>query len=72
MNPFKDAKEAIEYIDNFNGNASHMNLPISDSLQDSLGINMSLITDKIFDKGWEPNGYEIKEGFRIYHYKKPE
>jgi hypothetical protein len=72
MNPFKDTKEAAQYVEKFEGKASDLKLAICDSLQDSIGINMAIITDIILGKGWEPNGYEEKEGYRVYMYKEME
>jgi hypothetical protein len=69
MKPFENAKEAADYVESFDGKAADLRLPISDDLLDPLGINMALITDKILDKGWEPDGYEEKEGYRVYRYK---
>ena len=69
MKPFKDAYEAVKYIEEFDGKASDLELAICDSLLDPIGINMAMITDKIFAKGWEPDGSEEKEGYRIYKYK---
>jgi hypothetical protein len=72
MKPFEDAKEAAQYVERFEGKASDLKLAISDSLLNPIGINISIITDKILDKGWEPNGYEEKEGYRVYMYKEME
>ena len=47
MKPFKEAKEAAQYIENFGGKARDLKLPICDSLHDPIGINMTIITDKI-------------------------
>lgn len=69
MKPFEDAKEAADYVECFEGKAADLRLPVSDDLHDPLGLSMALITDKIFSKGWEPNGYEEKEGYRVYRYK---
>jgi len=56
MKPFKDAKEAAQFVENFEGKAT----------------NMAVIADKILDKGWELNGYEEKEGYRVFMYKEME
>lgn len=72
MKPFKDAKEAAEYVENFDGKASELRLAICESLLDPIGITMSIITEKVLEKGWEPNGYEEKEGYRVYTYKEME
>ena len=72
MKPFKDTNEAARYVESFEGKASDLKLAICDSLLDPVGINMAIITDKILDKGWEPNGYEEHEGYRVYMYKEME
>ena len=72
MKPFKDAKEAAQYVKNFGGKARDLKLPICDSLHDPIGINMTIITDKILGRGWEPNGYKEKEGYKVYLYKEME
>ena len=43
---------------------------IINSLNDDLGMNMTLIGDKILKLGYLPNGYDQEEGYRIYKYKK--
>lgn len=72
MKPFEDINKACQYVESFEGKAADLRLPISESLLDPVGINMALITDKILDKGWEPDGYEEKEGYRVYRYKEME
>ena len=72
MKPFKNVNEAAQYVENFEGKASELKLPICDSLLDPVGFNMAVITDKIFGKGWEPNGFEENEGYRVYKYKEME
>lgn len=69
MKPFQDATEAARYLERFEGQASDLKLAISDSLLDPLGINMAVITDVVLEKGWEPNGYEQQDGYRVYRYK---
>ena len=69
MKPFSDAQEAAQYVENFEGEAEELELAISDSLLDPLGINMALITDKILAKGWEPDGYETKQGYKVFRYR---
>lgn len=72
MNPFTDVHEAVNYVLGFKGRPEELELPISDSLQDPIGMYMALITDKILSRGWEPDGYEQKNGYRIYRYKEME
>ena len=69
MAPFNDVDEVLKYVDEFQGRAEDLQLAISDELQDPIGINMALITDKILKKGWEPDRYEENDGYRVYIYK---
>lgn len=69
MNPISNIDDAKRAIEAHEGNAEDFELPISDELQDPVGINMAIITDDILARGWEPNGFVQKEGFRIYLYK---
>jgi hypothetical protein len=69
MTPFNDVDEAAKYVDAFKGNPEELELAISDELQDPIGINMALITDRILAKGWEPDGFKQEKGYRIYLYK---
>lgn len=70
MNPFTDVHDAVRYVDGFSGTPEELNLAISDVLLDPVGISMAIITDRVLARGWEPNGYEQKDGFRVYRYKK--
>ena len=45
-------------------------LMISDELNDAMGLNMAIIADGILKKGYMPNGFEQKDGYRIYKYQK--
>jgi len=45
-------------------------LMISDELNDAMGLNMVLIADGILKKGYMPDGFEQKDGYRIYKYLK--
>ena len=45
-------------------------LMISDELNDSMGMNMAVIVDGILEKGYMPNGFEQKKGYRVYKYQK--
>jgi hypothetical protein len=70
--PFNDVDEVLTYVDEFQGRPEELELAISDALQDPIGMNMALITDKILKKGWEPDGLEEKDGYRVYRYKEME
>ena len=69
MKPVRTVEEAKKLIESFSGRAEEFELPIADELQDSVGIHMAIITDYILGKGWEPNGFNQKAGFRVYRYK---
>ena len=66
INSKEDAKKFIK--ENFNEPAE--TLLLSDSLNDKMGMNMAIITDAILKAGYFPDGFEQKEGYRIYKYKK--
>ncbi|CAL2083172.1 hypothetical protein [Tenacibaculum sp. 190524A05c] len=51
-------------------NEKEETLLISDKLNDGLGLNMAIIGDGILKKGYMPDGFIQKEGYRIYKYKK--
>ncbi len=72
MSPFTTIDEAVEYIATFSGRPEEVELPISDLLQDPIGMYMAIITDKALSRGWEPMGYEQKNGYRVYRYKEME
>lgn len=67
--PLGSLEEARNYVSE-DFNEADETLWISDSLNDSVGINMAILLDDILNAGYSPNGFEQKEGFRIYKYKK--
>jgi hypothetical protein len=69
MKPFTDVKAALEFAKSFQGSAREFQLPIDDSLQDPIGLNMALVLDYLLTREWEPDGYEQKDGDRIYRYR---
>lgn len=68
MQPISDINEAVRIVEEYEGAAGDFELPISDSSNDATGINMAIVGDAILAKGWEPNGFIQKDGFRIYLY----
>jgi len=68
MEPISTIEEVKHCIESFEGRPEDFKLPISDQLQDPVGLNMAIITDSILKKGWMPDGFEQKAGYRIYHY----
>jgi hypothetical protein len=71
MTPIASIDEARQLVAAHSGNPEDFRLPISDQLQDPIGLNMAIITDAILKRGWEPDGFVQERGFRIYKYKKP-
>jgi hypothetical protein len=67
--PFTDIHAAVAAVASFYGSPEEFLLPIADTLQDSIGMCMALVTDRVLARGWEPNGYEQGVGFRLYRYK---
>jgi hypothetical protein len=72
MEPIVDIDEALKRVEEYHGPPEEFQLPISDSINDSLGLNMAIITDAILKKGWWPNDFIQREGFRIYLYNAAE
>jgi hypothetical protein len=68
--PIGSVSEALKLIDTFNGNPEASELAVPDLLLDAIGINMSIITDRILQRGWQPDGFTRESGFRLYRYKK--
>lgn len=64
--------EALRFIDGYQGPAKDFHLALADSLLDPIGANMAVITDKILAKGFVPDGFDQKDGYRVYKYKEPE
>ncbi len=69
MTPATTVDEAITIVENYEGPAEGLELAIADTLLDPVGVNMAIITSKILAKGFDPNGFEQNEGFRVYKYK---
>ena len=69
INPIDSIEEARDAVARVASNAKEFELPISDVLQDSMGINMAIILDAILARGYEPDGFVQKNGYRVYLYK---
>lgn len=69
MQPITTVAEAVTRIESYKGAGKDFLLPVADSLQDPVGMNMAIITDTILAKGFWPNGFDQKEGFKVYKYK---
>ena len=69
MNPFTDIDAARQAIEQYSGSPEDFLLPVSDEIQDAMGIAMAVITDAVLAKGWDVDGFDQKDGYRIYKYK---
>lgn len=67
--PLKTIEEAITYIEKHFNNPEE-SLWIDNSLNDEAGMNMAIIMDKLLNKKYFPNGFDQKNGYRIYKYKR--
>lgn len=72
MNPYTDIDMVRQAIEKFDGSPEDFRLPISDEIQDPMGIGMAIVMDAILAKGWEVDGFDQKDGYRVYRYKSPE
>ena len=69
LKPITTIENANIFIkENFKSNEEV--LLISDELNDPVGMNMAIIGNEILGLGYNVNGFEQKEGYRIYKYKK--
>lgn len=59
----------MELVDCFVGTPEEFFLAVPEALLDPIGANMALITDRVLARGWQPDGFEQHEGYRLYHYK---
>lgn len=62
--------EEIKTFVSENFNDYEETLWISESLNDQMGANMAIVTSIILNVGYMPDGFEQKDGYRIYRYKK--
>ena len=69
MKPVASVQEAMRLVDTFVGHPSEFQILVPDSLNDPVGINMAIITDRVLARGWQPNGFEQADGYRIYRYE---
>jgi hypothetical protein len=67
--PIASVQDALKLIDSFSGNPRDFELAVADALNDAIGINMAIITERILKRGWEPDGFTQESGYRLYKYK---
>lgn len=69
------AEDGIKHLEAHPPSGDRFELAISDIFTfkgklDRVGFGMALILNRILAMGYEPDGFEQKEGFRLYKYKK--
>ena len=72
MTPYTTIEAAHKAITEFDGSPNDFSLPVSDEMQDQMGIAAAVITDAALAKGWHPAGYEQRDGYRIYRFNSTE
>ena len=72
MKPFTDTDSAIRAVEQHTGSPETFLLPVADEMQDPMGVAMALITNAVLARGWDLDGFEQADGYRIYRYKTAE
>ena len=68
MKTVTSVKEVMHLVATFEGEPTQFQLLIPDALNNSLGLNMSIITDHVVARDCKPDGFTHKDGYRIYRY----
>ncbi len=71
MTPIEDIETARQAVEAHEGPPEEFQLSISDSLQDPMGLGMAIITDAVLARGWDVDGFEQRDGYRVYRCKSP-
>ena len=58
----------MHLVDTFAGEPTEFQLLIPDALNDPVGVNMAIITDRVLARDWQPDGFTQEDGYRIYRY----
>jgi hypothetical protein len=74
---FKSAEEVLAYLETIQPTGGQFQLAISDSFTfagqpDTIGAGMAVMLDKILGLGYEPEGFDQKDGYKLYKYKQME
>ena len=67
--PLKTVEETRSFVQEYFRNKKET-LWVSDELNDSMGMNMAIIADGILKAGYMPDGFDQKDGYRIYKFNK--
>lgn len=70
----QSAEEGLAYLETYQPTRDFFQLAISDSFTfagqpDTMGAGMAVMLDKILGLGFEPNGFDQKDGYKLYKYK---
>lgn len=71
---FESAEAAVRYVKETEFPEATFTLRISDRFTfagrpDILGAGMAILVDAVWAKGFTPDGFEQKDGYRVYRYK---
>ncbi len=71
---FRTAEEAKKHIDQSTLNGDSFELHIADDFTfagqpDLMGAGMAVVLDGILVQGFEPDGFDQHDGYRVYRYK---
>jgi hypothetical protein len=72
MNPYTEIEEARLAVEQFDGSPEDFLLPVSDEIQDPMGNAMAIVTDAVLARGWDLDGFDQRDGYRVYKYKWPD
>ncbi len=70
---FNSAEEAVEHVNTTNITGDRFELAISDDVTfagqpDTMGAGMAIIVDGILGQGYFPDGFQQRDGYRLYSY----
>lgn len=67
--PAETVDQAIAIVRAHKGPAEDFKLALADCLLDEVGVNMAIIGDVLLDKGFAPDGFAQRDGYRVYAYR---
>lgn len=67
--PIASVEEGVRLVQSFEGKPEDFVLAIPDSLLDSQGINIAIITNEILKRRWMPDDVIQRSGYRVFTYK---
>lgn len=70
--PIASLNEGIRLVRSFEGKPEDFVLVVPESLIDSVGMNVAILTNEALLRGWWPGDVTKKDGYRVFRYKKRE